>query len=224
MHPWPRTGGDQQLAGKSNDHDRADASFGAAGARGKPPRQRALRLEAQPAPGELHDDAADAGIAVLADPLLTLDAAAAERRAGETGKTGDRATVAERPAEHLADQQGRGLQAEADDLGEMPDHPLGLVRVRYRCHPIALGLDLPELLREQTVPRHQPPQLGHRLARQRHAGKAAQLLEPFRRLLQAWPEVGDPMQTQQVLDAVLELDPLADQTLALSSWPSTKPR
>src|SRR4029077_994811 len=208
VHPWPRTGGDQQLAGKSNDHDRADASFGAAGARGKPPRQRALRLEEQPAPGELHDDAADAGIAVLADLLLTLDAAAAERRAGETGKTGDRATVAARPAEHLADQQGRGLQAEADNLGEMLDHPLGLVRVRYRYHPIALGLDLLELLREQTVPRHQPPQLGLRLSRQRHAAKAAQLLELCRRLLQAWPEVGVPMQTQQVLDAVLELDPL----------------
>src|SRR5437867_9523319 len=90
----------------------------------------------------------------------------------------------------------------------------GCVAVR---HPIALGLDLPELFAEQTVPRHQPPQLGHRLGRQRHAGKVAQLVEPFDRLFQARPEPGDPMQTQQVLDAVLELQALADQTLALPS-------
>src|SRR5207249_1777907 len=86
---------DQQLARQSDDHDGADASFGAAGARGKPLGERALRLEAQPAPGKLHDDAADAGIAVLADPLLALHAAAAKQRAGEAGETGDRPAVAE---------------------------------------------------------------------------------------------------------------------------------
>src|SRR5207244_1392044 len=72
------------------------------------------RRQAQPAPGELHDDAADAGIAVLADPLLALDAATAERRAGETGETGDGPAVAEWPAQHLADQHGGSLQAEGD--------------------------------------------------------------------------------------------------------------
>src|SRR5207244_2416410 len=76
-----------------------------------------------------------AGIAVLADPLLALDAATAERCAGETGETGDGPAVAEWPAQHLADQHGGSLQAEADDLGEMLDHPLGPVRVRRRCHP-----------------------------------------------------------------------------------------
>jgi hypothetical protein len=46
-------------------------------------------------------------------------------------------------------------------------------------------------------------------------GVAAQAVEPFRRLLQTRLEAGDPMQTQQVLEAVLQRDPLADQPLAL---------
>ena len=71
---------DQQLAGERHDHDLADASFGAAGARGEPEAERALRLEAQPAPSQLHQDAAYPRIAVLADPLLALG----DFNAGET--------------------------------------------------------------------------------------------------------------------------------------------
>src|SRR3546814_10607991 len=81
---------DQQLAGERHDHDRADAPFGTARALGEPAAQRVLRLEPQPAPGELDQDAAHPGVAAAVEPLLTLHAAAAERRASEAGIAGDR--------------------------------------------------------------------------------------------------------------------------------------
>src|SRR3546814_4725070 len=73
---------DQQLAGERHDHDLADASFGTAGALGEPAAQRALRLEAQPAPGQLHQAAPRPGVAAAVEPLLALQAAAAERQIG----------------------------------------------------------------------------------------------------------------------------------------------
>jgi hypothetical protein len=66
---------------------------------------------------------------------------------------------------------------------------------------------------------HQSLQFFRQSRRQRSAGVAAQLVEPFRRLLQTWLEADDTVQAQQVLDAVLQRDPLAHQPLAFPLRP-----
>src|SRR5450432_2160892 len=71
-----------------------------------------------------------------------------------------------------------------------------------------------------TTPRRfQPPQLGHRLRRQGRAGASPQFLQLLRRLLQARPEVANPVKAQQALDLVLEPDALANQLVALATRP-----
>jgi len=62
----------QQFAGECYHHDLADASFGPAGAFDEPATERAVRLEAQLAPCQLHQKAAHSRIAVLADALLAF--------------------------------------------------------------------------------------------------------------------------------------------------------
>src|SRR3546814_10220602 len=81
-------------------------------------------------------------------------AAAAERRASEAGIAGDGAAVAERPAQHLADQDRRRLHPETDDLDEQLDHPLLPVRPGHRQHPVARRLDVVQMLRGQPVAGH----------------------------------------------------------------------
>src|SRR6185437_14881358 len=108
---------DQQLACHCHDHDLADAALGTAGAFVEPAAERAVRLEAQPAPGQLHHDPAHPCTAVLADPLLAFHATTVEGCSGQANEVGESTAITEGAAEQLAHQQRRGLLAKAHDPG-----------------------------------------------------------------------------------------------------------
>ena len=212
---------DQKLAGERHNHDFAQPAFGPAGALHEPATERALRLEAQPAPGQLHQDAAHTGIAVFAAALFVFHAAALKRRAGHADIARHGAAIAERTTgQHLANQHRCRFDAEANQAGQQLDHALGALRPGDRHHLVALGLDLAQLVGNQAVTRHQPPQLRHRVGRQSRIGVSSQRLQPRRGFLQARLEARNTMQAQQVLDAVLQLQPLADQPLPFAARPT----
>src|SRR5271156_2843889 len=148
----------QQLARERHRHDLADPPLGVADPLDVPAAQRAVRLKLQPAPGQLHHQAADPLVAVLADALLALHAPALERRAGQADEGGDRAPVAERTAENLANQLRRGLEAHPADGDQQPDHPLSSLRRGRLRRGLDFGfgfarrVDLGELLAEQAMP------------------------------------------------------------------------
>src|SRR5271157_31872 len=71
---------DQQLSRQRHDHDFRHTPFRSDHSRAKPFRKRAVRLEPQPEPGKLHDERPQPPVAVLADALLALHAAACKRR------------------------------------------------------------------------------------------------------------------------------------------------
>src|ERR1700730_9869163 len=68
--------GDEKLAGQCHDHDLLDSATGFADPFAEPSRQGAVRLPAEPQPGEFHHRRSHASVTVLADPLLALAAAA----------------------------------------------------------------------------------------------------------------------------------------------------
>src|SRR4051812_8746962 len=73
---------DQELSRQGDDHDLAQAAPRAAQAIVEPARERATGLVAQPHPGELNERRAQPPVAVLANPLLAVRAAAAVGRPG----------------------------------------------------------------------------------------------------------------------------------------------
>src|SRR5271154_6714017 len=86
---------DQQFPRERHRHHLADAPFALAHAAEEPAAQRAVRLEPQPAPCQLQQQAAHARVAVLGDALLALHAPALERRAGQADECRDPAPIAE---------------------------------------------------------------------------------------------------------------------------------
>src|SRR6204780_5483791 len=92
---------DQQFPRERHRHHLADAPFALAHATEEPAAQRAVRLEPQPAPCQLQQQAAYARVAVLGDALLALHAPALERRAGQADERRDPAPITEWAAEHL---------------------------------------------------------------------------------------------------------------------------
>src|SRR6266446_3169731 len=80
---------DGELAGERDDGDLGDASLAVADALLEPAGERAVRLEAQPEPGELDQDGAGARIAGLADALLATRLAAVVGRSGDAGLLDD---------------------------------------------------------------------------------------------------------------------------------------
>ena len=69
---------DQELARHSNDRNPARATLEVADALPKPAAERAVRLIAQPSPGELNHHHARLGIAGLADALVAIERPAAK--------------------------------------------------------------------------------------------------------------------------------------------------
>src|ERR1700694_5210450 len=61
--------GDEKLAGQCHDHDLLDSATGFADPFAEPSRQGAVRLPAEPQPGEFHHRRSPASVTVLADPL-----------------------------------------------------------------------------------------------------------------------------------------------------------
>src|SRR3954465_4573280 len=104
---------DQELSCQCDDHDLAQAATRAAQAIVEPARERAAGLVAQPHPGEFNERRAEPPVAVLADPLLALRAAAAVGRPGQPRVGAERAGVAEPAYEGLVNQHGRGLHTDA---------------------------------------------------------------------------------------------------------------
>src|SRR4051794_8518100 len=104
---------DQELSRQGHDHDLAQAPPRAAQAVVEPARERAAGLVAQPHPGEFNERRAQPPVAVLANPLLALRAAAAVGRPGQPRVGAERAGVAEPAYEGLVNQHGRGLYADA---------------------------------------------------------------------------------------------------------------
>src|SRR4030095_10524661 len=88
----------------------------------------ATRRARPPHPGEVNQRRAQPPVAVLANPLLAVRAAAAVGRPGQPGVGAKRAGVAEPAHESLVDQPGGGLAAEPAHTGEPLDHLLRLTR------------------------------------------------------------------------------------------------
>src|SRR3954463_15421923 len=147
---------DQQLSRQGDDHDLAQAAPRAAQAIVEPARERATGLVAQPHPGELNERRAQPPVAVLADPLLAVRAAAAVGRPGQPGVGAKRAGVAEAAHEGLMDQHGRGLHADAPHTGEPLDHLLRLTRRLTFDGPVALRFQVGHLLADQVEAIEQP--------------------------------------------------------------------
>jgi hypothetical protein len=79
--------------------------------------------------------------------------------------------------------------------------------------------DLPDLLSEQTQPRQLAPQLSQCVLRHRFSLRCAQPLEPLRSYAQGRFEAADPKLGECALDPVPDARALADEVLALASWP-----
>src|SRR3546814_6302939 len=75
--------GDEQLARQSDDGDAPHPAALVADPGLEPAAERAVRLMAQPQPGELDGDLPGPPVAGLADPLLMVDPTAAPGRGGQ---------------------------------------------------------------------------------------------------------------------------------------------
>src|ERR1700758_2013338 len=87
--------GHDQLARQRDDGDAPGAFAGVGRASAEPAAECAVRLVAEPEPGELDCLVAGTMIASLADPLLTIDAAALPGTGCQSAVAGDLAPVAE---------------------------------------------------------------------------------------------------------------------------------
>jgi hypothetical protein len=159
-------------------------------------RQCAVFLEHQKAPRQLDHAAAHAGITGPGQPLLSPPRTALVRRTGQTGprvrpsagpRTGsasDGLPVTQIARQDLVDEHVRGLDADADDPRQQPDHRMaGEFRVLLEPGQTR-RLDFPDLVHDKAQPRHIPAQLGQCVRRQRRTFRSAQAVETFRRLAQ----------------------------------------
>src|SRR5215207_8533969 len=207
---------DQELSRQGDDHDLAQAAPRAAQAIVEPARERTAGLVAQPHPGEFNERRAQPPVAVLADPLLAVRAAAAVGRSSQPGVGAKRAGVAEPAHEGLVDQHGRGLHTDAAHTDEPLDHLLRLPRRLVLDGLVALRFQVGHLLADQVEAIEQTLDLRPSVRRKGLVEGGAQLPQPLaavapQRVVLARTEHG-----QHRLDPVDNGHPRADQLLALA--------
>src|SRR4051794_14208915 len=168
---------DQELSRQGHDHDLAQAPARAAQAVVEPARERATGLVAQPHPGEFNERRAQPPVAVLADPLLAVRAAAAVGCPGQPRVGAERAGVAEPAHEGLVDQHGRGLHTDVAHASEPLDHPLPLPRCLTLNRLVALCFQFGHLLTDQVEAIEQALDLRPSVRRKGLAEGGAQLPE-----------------------------------------------
>ena len=172
--------GDQELAGQRYDHDPADPPSSVGGPGMEPPAERAVGLEADPAPCHLQKLGTDPGGSIAADPLVALDVAAGPRGWRQAGPACELAAVAELAVEDLVREQGRVVRADPLQPGQRRDRRIGpgrAARGRFRAanrrthahRRVALGFDRLDLSQDQPQPFSEPLDLPARLRRERLA-------------------------------------------------------
>ena len=93
-------------------------------------RQGAVRLPAQPRPGEFDHCRAHASVAVFSDPLFTFAAAAREWRSAEPDISAERAPIMKLPYERLTHEKWGEVRTDRPQVRQRADHPFRFVRRR----------------------------------------------------------------------------------------------
>src|SRR4051794_7456658 len=207
---------DQELSRQGHDHDLAQAPPRAAQAVVEPARECTTRLVAQPHPGEFNERRAQPPVAVLANPLLAVRAAAAVGRPGQPGVGAKRAGVAELAHEGLVDQHGRGLHADAPHTGEPLDHLLRPPPRLALDGLVALRFQVGHLLADQVEAIEQPLNLRPGVRGKGLVEGGAQLPEPLATVAPQWVVLAGTEHGQHRRDPVDQGHPRPDQLLALA--------
>src|SRR6516225_3325050 len=109
---------DQELARHSNDRNPTRATFEVADPFPEPAAERALRLIAQPSPGELDHHCARLGITGLADALVAIERPAAKWARCQAHIASQLPSIRKFAIEYLADVSRRKLRADCFQLGK----------------------------------------------------------------------------------------------------------
>src|SRR5580693_7354597 len=131
LHVAPQ--GDEQLARQGHYHDFLDPPSHCADTCAEPHGQGAVRLPAQPRPGEFDHCRAHASVAVFSDPLFTFAATAREWRSAEPDISAERASITKLPYERLTHEKCGEVRTDRPQVRQRADHPF-----RFVCRRVLL--------------------------------------------------------------------------------------
>ena len=221
---------DQQLAGERHDHDPAHPPVRAGDASFEPEAERAVGLEAQPAPRHLDELGPDPAGPVAPDPLVALDSSARPRGWRHPGPARHLAAVVEVAVKDLVDEQGRIVRADPPQPGQDrdPRRRAGFA-IRARVwrrqgfasadNRVALGLDIGDLPLHQRQPLGQPFDLAPDPRRQRLAIGRPRFGKMHGKPPGPRAKVENAVQLQQSPDRIAQRRPFLHQAPALAQQP-----